>query len=124
MNRVYHIFRIIIIIAVFSGSPVFLSGNEETGDQQITGVLVRVDTKTQTVYVKENSRIVKFKATSVLCEQFKNKINFEVNITYKKCNKKSLQIIEMVLSEKKIEANKPAVKNDTSARGNVKGKKN
>lgn len=123
MNRISYIVSIILFITIFSGSPVFSSGDEEAGDKKITGILVRVDLKTQTVYVKENSRIVKFKSTSVLCEQFKNKINFEVDITYKICNNKSLQIVEMVISDNKAEINKPAVKPETSSKRKVKNSK-
>jgi hypothetical protein len=122
VSRFFYILSIIIIIAVFHGSPAISSGNEEISDKKITGILVRVDVKNQTVYVKENSRIVKFKATSVLCEQFKNKINFEVDITYKKFNNRSLQIIEMVISEKKTETGKVNIKPENSVK--VKDKKN
>ena len=59
-----------------------------------------------------------------MCEQFKNKINFEVDITYTINNKKSLQIIEMVLSGKMVEPDKTAPKPETQSKGKVKNKKN
>lgn len=123
MNRFSYIFNIMIFIMIFSGSPVFSSGDEETVNKKVTGTLVRVDLKTQTVYVKENSRIVKFKSNSVLCEQFKSKINFEVDITYTISNNKSLQILEMTLSEKKGSTDKQAVKPDAPVTKRAKSKK-
>jgi hypothetical protein len=78
LSRFYKILNAILLIAVFSGSPVFSlesSGLEDDGNKVITGTLVKVDLKNLSIYVKENSRIVKFKASIDICQRFKDKIN-------------------------------------------------
>jgi hypothetical protein len=74
---------------------------------------VKVDLKNQSIYVKENSRIVKFKASTDICQRFKDKINSEVDITYKIGNNKSLQIITIIISEKQVESGLNEVKPKT-----------
>ncbi|HNX25275.1 MAG TPA: hypothetical protein PKG60_14610 [Spirochaetota bacterium] len=111
MRRFINILMAVIFTAVFSSSPVFSAEAEieENSDNVITGILVKIDSKNHWVYVKENSRIVKFKALPALCESFKYRINSQVEITYKIGDNKSLQIITMVISEKKEESVKSKV---------------
>jgi len=101
LGRFCSLLSLVMIIMITPGSPVFSAAVGEKTDQAITGILVKVDLKKHAIYVKENSRIVRFKASVEFCEKFKNKINSEVDITYKIGNNKSLQIITIVISEKK-----------------------
>lgn len=120
MSRFFNTLAAIVLIALYSSSPVFSTEIEENNDKDITGILVRVDAKNQVVYVKENSRIVKFKASAVLCEKFKDKINLEVDITYEIGKNKSLRIVTMVMAEKKEESKKVPVKSKVVVKGKSK----
>lgn len=110
MRKFFNIFIAVLTVAVFSSAPVFSSDTSPNGEEMITGILVKVETKKLAVYVRENSRIVKFKATIEICEKFKNKINSEVDIKYIIRNKKVLQITSMTLSEKKEGSKEEPVK--------------
>ncbi len=109
MRKFFNILVTVFTVVNFSSAPVFSADAETGGGEMITGILVKVDVKKLAVYVRENSRIVKFKASSDICEKFRNRINSEVDIRYiiasksggKSGNKKVLQIVSMVLSEKR-----------------------
>lgn len=116
MRRFVNMFYAVLFVAIFSGSPVFSSENEENTDKMITGILVKVDVKNLSIFIKENSRIVKFKTSSDICLKFKDKLSSEVNVTYKISNNKSLQIITIVITERKPESDGSTVKINTSAK--------
>jgi len=120
LRRFINILTAVIFTAIFSSSPVFSAEVAESTDKLITGILVKVDEKNLAIYVKENSRIVKFKASSVLCAEFKDKINAEVDITYNIGINKSLQIITMVTAVKKVEPVKTPFKSKASLKSKTK----
>ena len=101
LSRYLNSFYAVLLIAIFSGSPVFSAEIDDENDKMITGTLVKVELKTQSIFIKENSRIVKFKASAADCDKFKTKINSEVDVKYKINNNKSLQILSIVISETK-----------------------
>ncbi len=119
MSRFLNSVIVILYIAIFSGSPVFSSEIENDNNKTITGILVRVEVKKKSIYIKENSRIVKFHASSDICEKFKDKINFEVDIAYKVCNNKTLQIITITVSEQKNESAGMEVKYKSVPKGKM-----
>jgi hypothetical protein len=81
-----------------AGSP---EVTDTLNDKTITGIIIKVDIKNRSIYIKENSRTVRFKASTEICEQYKSRINSEVEITYKIGSNKKLQIITIKLLEKK-----------------------
>ena len=120
MSRFFNLLAAIMFVAIFSGSPVFSSEIAETSDKTITGLLVRVDVKTRCIYIKENSRIVKFKASAEMCETFKDRIYSEIDIKYKIGDNKTLMIITIVNSAKKDDSGKTQVKTKAPVKGRLK----
>lgn len=108
----------VLFIAIFSGSPAFSSETGKDDNKTITGIVVRVDVKKKSIYIKENSRIVKFYASADICEKFKGRINLEVDITYKICDNKTLQVVTITIPEKKNDS----TESDIKSRSAIKGK--
>lgn len=122
MNRFFSLLITGIILALSPDPLVLAEENSTINDKSITGVIVRVDVKNRSVYVRENSRIVRFKAAQEICEQYKNRVNSEVDITYKIGNNKRLQIITIKISEKKEEVKTPPVKQKTAGKPKKTGR--
>jgi len=120
LRRSLNVFGAILFIAVFSISPVFSSDINDDSDKIITGTLIKVDIKNQSIFVKENARIVKFKAAAEFCREFKDKINSEVDITYKIMNNKSLQLVSIKIAEKKEKSEETGPKSKSAVKVKVK----
>lgn len=75
-----------------------------TDVKKVTGILIKIDVKKSTVYIKENSRTVKFKASADICNQFKDRLNSVVDITYTKGHDRALRIITMSPAEIPIDS--------------------
>ncbi len=72
------------------------------GIYPITGVLIRVSADTRSVYIKNDSRIIRFQADKKLCEAFMSRIDSTVIINYVKLKRGTLVIKNMrVIREKK-----------------------
>lgn len=116
MNRFFSLLLTGMFLTFYPGSMVIAEENSIINDKSITGVIIRVDAKNRSVYIRANSRIVRFKAVPEICEQYKNKVNTEVDITYKIGNNKRLQIITIKIAEKKEEVKTLPVKQKTAGK--------
>ena len=101
MNRFFSLLVAIMFLAFSLPVKGSTEINDTLNDKTITGVLIKVDVRSRSIYIRENSRTVKFKASPEICEQYKNRINSEVEITYKIGSNKKLQIINIKIADKK-----------------------
>lgn len=116
VNRFFSLLMTVMFFAFSLCSMALAEENSTVNDKTITGVVIKVDVKNRSIYIRENSRIVKFKASLEICEQYKGRINSEVDITYKIGNNKRLQIITIKPAEKKEEAKTAPVKQKAAGR--------
>ncbi len=69
--------------------------DEITKIESISGILIKTDKVKRLVVIKSNSRFVRFHTTPEICNEFKNKINSMVNLTFTRKNGKGLQLIKI-----------------------------
>jgi len=83
-----------ITIILFISCTMFASGQNHKS-QKLTGQLIKVSQRKLAVFVKHDSRIVKFRTTREVCGRFKPMLKSYVEIIYEIDNDKALQVVSM-----------------------------
>jgi hypothetical protein len=100
MKNYIKILLVIFAALIMPPEYVFSQSEETIKIESISGVLIEVNEKDLTVFIRSNSRVVKFYATSEICTEFKNSINSEINIYFTRRSSEGLQLVKMNLITK------------------------
>lgn len=100
MKNYIEIFLVIFALQFFTPEYAFSQSDDIPRIESISGVLIEINETEQTVFIKSNSRVVKFYTTTTVCIEFKNNINSEVTITFTRRTSEGLQLITMAVTPK------------------------
>jgi hypothetical protein len=95
MKNYIKILLVIFTFLILTPENVFSQSDETIKIESISGVLIEINEKDLTVFIRINSRVVKFYATSEICTEFKNSINSEVSINFTRRSGEGLQLVKM-----------------------------
>jgi len=100
MKNYIKILLVIFALQILTPEHVFSQSDDVVKIESISGVLIEINGTEQTVFIRSNSRVVKFYTTSTICTEFKNSINSEVNITFTRRTSEGLQLVTMEVTPK------------------------
>jgi hypothetical protein len=102
--------KILLVIFTFlflTPDNVLSQSDETIKIENISGVLIEINEKDMTIFIRSNSRIVKFYATYEICAEFRNSVNSEVNINFTRRSSEGLQLMKMdIIHKPETEASK------------------